>query len=40
MVKEQKNFKIPTNLLPKCPVCGEPMETNLRKDETYVQDNH
>ena len=25
MVKEQKNMKIPTELLPRCPVCGAPM---------------
>lgn len=38
MVKEQKNMKIPTELLPRCPVCGAPMAMNLRTDETFVQD--
>ena len=38
MVKEQKNMKIPTELLPRCPVCGAPMVMNLRTDETFVQD--
>lgn len=38
MVKEQKDMKIPSELVPKCPVCGEPMTMNLRIDETFVQD--
>ncbi len=38
MVAQQKNFKIPTELLPKCPRCGAPMEVNLRKDDTFVED--
>ena len=38
MVKEQKNLKIPTELLPRCPGCGAPMAMNLRTDETFVQD--
>lgn len=39
MVTEQKNMKIPTGLIPKCPVCGEPMAMNLRSDMTFVQDD-
>ena len=38
MVWEQKNMKIPTELIPKCPVCGAPMTMNLRCDDTFVQD--
>lgn len=38
MVANQKNMKIPSNLIPKCPVCGEPMTMNLRCDNTFVQD--
>lgn len=38
MVKEQKNCKIPSELIPKCPVCGRPMEMNLRADDDFVQD--
>lgn len=38
MVKEQKDMKIPTELIPKCPVCGAPMTMNLRCDMTFVQD--
>lgn len=33
-----ENLKVPTNLVPRCPVCGEPMEPNLRKDAYFVQD--
>lgn len=38
MVEEQKDMKIPGELVPKCPVCGAPMTMNLRTDETFVQD--
>lgn len=40
MVSEQKDFRIPTKLLPKCPRCGGDMETNLRKDNTFVEDDN
>ncbi|MEE3490766.1 hypothetical protein [uncultured Methanobrevibacter sp.] len=33
-----ENFKIPTDLVPKCPVCGEEMDLNLRKDNYFVED--
>lgn len=38
MVKTQKNMKIPSDLIPKCPVCGAPMTMNLRCDNSFVQD--
>ena len=38
MVKEQKDMKIPTELIPHCPRCGELMTMNLRIDGTFVQD--
>ena len=38
MVKLQKNMKIPTELIPKCPVCGKPVSMNLRSDDTFVED--
>ena len=34
------NLKIPTNLVPICPVCKERMEVNLRKDAYFVQDEN
>lgn len=39
MAEEQKDLKIPTNLIPKCPVCGAPMTMNLRCDDKFVQDD-
>ncbi len=39
MAAEQKNMKIPSELIPKCPVCGAPMTMNLRCDMTFVQDD-
>lgn len=39
MVVEQKNMKIPSELIPYCPVCGKPMTMNLRADNTFVQDS-
>lgn len=38
MLAEQKNLKIPSELVPKCPLCGAPMTMNLRCDNTFVQD--
>ena len=40
MVEKTEDCRIPTNLVPKCPVCGEEMETNLRKDNLFVQDKN
>jgi len=39
MVEMQKDMKVPTEILPHCPVCGKPMSMNLRCDDTFVQDN-
>ena len=38
MVAEQKNMKIPPELIPYCPVCGKPMTMNLRIDNKFVED--
>ena len=38
MVAEQRDTKIPTELIPRCPRCGRPMTMNLRSDDTFVQD--
>lgn len=39
MTAKQINMKIPTELIPSCPVCGKPMSMNLRADDTFVEDN-
>lgn len=38
MVSCQKDMKIPSELVPRCPVCGAPMTMNLRCDDLFVQD--
>lgn len=38
MMEEQRDMRIPTKLLPRCPKCGKPMTMNLRSDDTFVQD--
>ncbi len=38
MVAEQKNMRIPSELVPKCLKCGKPMTMNLRCDDTFAQD--
>ncbi|MCD7920592.1 MAG: Sir2 silent information regulator family NAD-dependent deacetylase [Clostridiales bacterium] len=38
MVKQQRGMKIPTDLIPRCPVCGKPLTMNLRSDDTFVED--
>ena len=39
MWAEQRDMKIPSELVPRCPVCGKPMTMNLRCDDTFVQDD-
>lgn len=39
MVEEQENMRIPSELIPHCPVCGAPMSMNLRADHTFVEDS-
>ncbi len=38
MAATQRDLKIPSELIPKCPVCGAPMTMNLRCDDSFVQD--
>lgn len=38
MAATQKDMKIPSSLLPRCPVCEKPMTMNLRADSTFVED--
>ena len=34
----RNEMKIPSELVPHCPVCGKPMSMNLRADDTFVTD--
>lgn len=34
------DMKVPSDLVPYCPVCGEPMTMNLRADDTFVEDEY
>ena len=38
MFETQKNMRVPSELVPHCPVCGKPMSMNLRADDTFVED--
>lgn len=38
MYENQENMKVPTELIPYCPICGKPMSMNLRADDTFVED--
>lgn len=40
MDQERLDCRIPTELVPKCPVCGGAMDMNLRKDQYFVQDEN
>lgn len=39
MYEQQKNMRIPSDLIPKCPYCGKMLTTNLRCDDKFVQDD-
>ena len=39
MIAKQHNMKIPSKLVPYCPICGAPMTMNLRCDDSFVQDH-
>lgn len=38
MVERQRDLRVPSELVPYCPVCGKPMSMNLRADDTFVED--
>lgn len=38
MLKGQKNMRIPSELVPHCPMCGRPLTVNLRIDSSFVED--
>ena len=39
MDQARQDCKIPSAMVPKCPVCGGAMDMNLRKDNYFVQDD-
>lgn len=39
MYEQQKDMKVPHELIPICPYCGKALTTNLRADDKFVQDN-
>jgi NAD-dependent SIR2 family protein deacetylase len=38
MVTRQKNMRVPNELLPSCPHCGQALTMNLRSDDKFVED--
>ena len=38
MMEQQKDMRIPSELLPVCPHCGKPLTMNLRSDNRFVED--
>ena len=38
MYAEQRDMRIPSELVPRCPRCGGPVTMNLRVDDRFVQD--
>ena len=39
MIAQQHDMRVPTELIPHCPRCGEPMTLNLRSDDRFVEDD-
>lgn len=39
MFAEQWDMRVPSEIIPCCPVCGRPMAMNLRCDNAFVQDD-
>ncbi|MBR4382860.1 MAG: Sir2 silent information regulator family NAD-dependent deacetylase [Selenomonadaceae bacterium] len=39
MIAAEKNLRVPSELIPRCPKCGESMTLNLRSDDKFVEDS-
>jgi len=37
MIEKQDQLKVPSELVPYCPVCGQEMDPHLRKDDLFVE---
>lgn len=40
MLLSKDNLKVPHNLVPYCPICGQEMTINIRKDDYFVEDQN
>ena len=38
MMEEQRDMRVPSELVPRCPKCGTEMSMNLRADNSFVED--
>ena len=38
MMEQQKDMRVPSALVPRCPHCGKPLTMNLRADDKFVED--
>ncbi len=38
MMEQQRDMRIPSSLIPRCPHCGKPLTMNLRADGKFVED--
>ena len=39
MMERQRDMRIPSSLVPRCPHCGKPLTMNLRSDGKFVEDD-
>ena len=39
MYEQQKDMRIPSELIPRCPKCGKPLTMNLRSDDKFVEND-